>query len=68
MQNYNGQGSCKNPHRGGPDSPTDFFRPCYGSGRAYTFPNDSNTNQLNGKCPSERYTGCVGTACRSGPA
>ncbi|TQV91261.1 hypothetical protein IF1G_10142 [Cordyceps javanica] len=63
--NPNGQGSCKNPNRGKPGvrSPTAFFKPCFYPGGAYTFDNDSAANSLNGRCPNEHYTCCVGNGC-----
>ncbi len=65
MQNSNGQGSCKNPNRGKPGvrAPTAFFKPCFYPGGAYTFDNDSAANSLNGRCPDEHYTCCVGNGC-----
>lgn len=64
LQNPNGQGSCKNPNRGkGAHSPTAFFKPCFYPGGAYTFDDDSAANSLNGRCPDEHYTCCVGKGC-----
>lgn len=68
-QANNGQGSCKNPLRSDRNarSPTEFFAPCHADGGAYTFPSDDKANNLNAKCPEEKYTCCVGTSCRKNP-
>ncbi|OAA42746.1 Thaumatin, pathogenesis-related protein [Metarhizium rileyi] len=66
--NPNGQGSCKNPHRAGPDTATEFFKPCHGYAGPYVYPNDNKANQLNAKCPKKQYTCCIGKACPANPA
>ncbi|KAM7187280.1 hypothetical protein V8F20_011035 [Naviculisporaceae sp. PSN 640] len=49
-EDYNGQGSCKNPNRNSSElEAADFFQPC--QGLAYTFPKDSQALS-NGECQS----------------
>ncbi|KAM3510821.1 hypothetical protein MY11210_005542 [Beauveria gryllotalpidicola] len=60
----NGHGSCRNPSRGqNASAPAAFFKPCFYRGGAYTFDWDHEANSLNGLCPDEQYTCCVGDIC-----
>ncbi|KAJ6781188.1 hypothetical protein PWT90_05965 [Aphanocladium album] len=57
----NGVGSCRNPKRADDHAtqPTDFFRPCTYHGGAFTYPR-ADANTMYARCPSERYTCCIG--------
>ncbi|OAA39006.1 Thaumatin, pathogenesis-related protein [Beauveria brongniartii RCEF 3172] len=62
----NGHGSCRNPSRGlNVSEPTAFFEPCFYQGGAYTFDWDHEANSLNGFCPDEQYTCCIGEICHA---
>ncbi|KAM3460801.1 hypothetical protein MY5147_006507 [Beauveria neobassiana] len=62
----NGHGACRNPSRGlNVSEPTSFFEPCFYQGGAYTFDWDHEANSLNGYCPDEQYTCCVGEICHA---
>ncbi|KAM3431672.1 hypothetical protein MY4824_006982 [Beauveria thailandica] len=62
----NGHGACRNPSRGlNVSEPTAFFEPCFYQGGAYTFDWDHEANSLNGFCPDEQYTCCIGETCHA---
>lgn len=62
----NGHGACRNPSRGlNVSEPTSFFEPCFYQGGAYTFDWDHEANSLNGFCPDEQYTCCIGEMCHA---
>lgn len=66
-------GACQNPNRwhsndpNSHDTPDAFFAPCHAPGSAYTYPSDNLANNMNGRCPKEQYTCCVGAGCKQFP-